>query len=230
MKMKKIFVILFSMICLQTNCQPLYDSLKVLFSDPVVFSKRGDYRKQGGIKVYLEEQLNKIHDKEIRQTAICAMVSNLYGFMWLDNEYLFDKLQSVINAPVSEKVQLKANEVYDEITSSLINRRIRDLRLPDTNGDTIRVSDYFEQFDYTILDLWATWCKPCIEEMKKFNDLRDKYNIQFYSISFDDELEKVVRFVKKYDKFTWPIVFAGKDSHLWEDYFRIRFLPTYYYN
>lgn len=207
--------------------QAKYDSLLKAFSDEVIFHKRSDLNKEGGIPSHLDHELGKIPDVEIRQMAICAMVDNLFGFVWMDSLYLKTKLKTVLENPASEEIKQLATRVSREINNTLINKRIRDISLPDSNDKLVSLYSLLKDYDYVVIDLWATWCAPCIGEMKNFNGYKNKYNIQFYSISFDDERSKVLKFTKKHDDYTWPIVFAGKTSELWE-YFRIRFVPAYY--
>ncbi len=51
-----------------------------------------------------------------------------------------------------------------------------------------------------VLNLWATWCEPCIEEIPSLNELQRKYrdkNILFYALSVDNDSTKLKNFVKK---------------------------------
>lgn len=54
-------------------------------------------------------------------------------------------------------------------------------------GGTNSLSDFKGKYVY--IDLWATWCKPCIEEIPYLKNIEKKYkdkNISFLSISLDD--------------------------------------------
>jgi thiol-disulfide isomerase/thioredoxin len=52
-----------------------------------------------------------------------------------------------------------------------------------------------------IINFWATWCKPCIEELPEFEAINDKYKwVKVVLISLDDVevlQKKVLPFVKK---------------------------------
>jgi thiol-disulfide isomerase/thioredoxin len=51
------------------------------------------------------------------------------------------------------------------------------------------------------INLWATWCPPCIAEMPDINrlygQLQNEENIRFLMISIDDDFNKAIRFVNK---------------------------------
>ncbi len=82
---------------------------------------------------------------------------------------------------------------------------------------------------YVYIDVWATWCNPCLAEIPALKSLEKKYhskNIQFVSISIDDEstagswdkaLAKWRKMVK--DKnLTGAQLYAGKDIQFMRDY------------
>ena len=81
-----------------------------------------------------------------------------------------------------------------------------------------------------VIELWASWCAPCVKEMPKIPELRaSNPNIEFYSISLDKDIDKMVSFVNK-KKYDWPIVYGGYEDDnkdLW-DYLNIVAIPKYY--
>jgi thiol-disulfide isomerase/thioredoxin len=55
------------------------------------------------------------------------------------------------------------------------------------NGETTSLKDL--EGKYVYLDIWATWCGPCIAEIPSLKKLEKEYhdkNISFVSISIDD--------------------------------------------
>jgi thiol-disulfide isomerase/thioredoxin len=203
--------------------QSAYDSLKNAYPAQYIFEQR----KKGDSFKFIKDEINSIKNPEVKQLATCAIASNVYGYGFVDNKKVLSLVEDVIASPKSESVRIVAIQTKEELTRTLIGTKIQSIRLPSPGGDTIKLADYYaSKFDYIIVDLWATWCGPCIAEMKKFNDLRKQYNVEFYSISLDDDVSKVQKFVKRNPDYTWPIVFAGKGSPLW-DYFKARLIPAF---
>ena len=68
----------------------------------------------------------------------------------------------------------------------------------DINGEKVRLSDF--KGKYVLIDLWATWCKPCCYEIPFVKEiehrLKDK-NIVFVSISSDKDVEAWKKMVKE---------------------------------
>lgn len=80
----------------------------------------------------------------------------------------------------------------------------KQLDLKIKQNSNLSESSFFRK-DYTadnliVLNLWATWCKPCIEEMPLLNRVKRKYNndkISFLSMSIDTDSIKLVNFLNK---------------------------------
>lgn len=52
-----------------------------------------------------------------------------------------------------------------------------------------------------LLSFWATWCKPCLEEMSEFNKIYDEYKDKGFTIlAISTDAEKSVAKVKPYIK------------------------------
>ena len=74
-----------------------------------------------------------------------------------------------------------------------------------------------------VLDFWATWCGPCVEEMPKMKELYAKYRdrgVEFIGVSLDEPkeeggLDKLKDFVAK-NHIPWPQYYQGNG---WESEF-----------
>ena len=59
--------------------------------------------------------------------------------------------------------------------------------------------DYLQSNKVICLNLWATWCGPCVKEMPMLNSLKKRYeaqNITFISMSIDSDTLKLRKFLQ----------------------------------
>ena len=86
-----------------------------------------------------------------------------------------------------------------------VNFPAPDLTLTDTNGVSRSLADYREQV--VLVNLWATWCPPCKEEMPTLQAFYEDYKDQGFvviAINDGDPAGDVVQFVKDYE-LTFPV-------------------------
>lgn len=87
-----------------------------------------------------------------------------------------------------------------------------ELRFKHFNGNLWRLDDHLGKV--IVVNYWATWCSPCLEEIPYFNKLAREYsnkNVQFIGVSLDNDLSMVPTFVERYS-ISYPIVVPDKDD------------------
>ena len=60
-------------------------------------------------------------------------------------------------------------------------------------GEEIRLSDYIGKKQLVLLDFWASWCIPCIQEIPLLKKVQEKYEhqgLQIVGVSVDSDREK----------------------------------------
>ena len=96
--------------------------------------------------------------------------------------------------------------------SSLMNKvdnvKPADFSLYDINGNLIN----FQQFkgSYLLVNFWATWCKPCVNEIPSLNNLHKKLsinnNFQVIAINIGQDKTVVEKFLNDVPKIDFMIL------------------------
>lgn len=74
-----------------------------------------------------------------------------------------------------------------------------DFVLPDLAGKPHHLADFRGRV--VVLNFWATWCPPCIDEMpslERLHDALDDKGIAVLAVSVDERFSDIEEFVKKY--------------------------------
>ncbi|MEX0813961.1 MAG: TlpA disulfide reductase family protein [Chitinophagales bacterium] len=100
-----------------------------------------------------------------------------------------------------------------------------------TAGDEVKILNY-EQFEKRIksdkegtvvYNFWATWCKPCVEEIPYFEKINAEYKekgvrVVFVSLDFKSQYEKkLLPFVEKNEMKSEVLLLDAPDYNNWLD-------------
>ena len=105
-------------------------------------------------------------------------------------------------------------QAYKELQKQVANGKpAPDFSYPDIHGNTQSLSSLKGQVVY--IDLWATWCGPCVAETPYFETLKKEYaekDVAFVSISMDSDSAKWARWVHDKNMTGYQLLAGGKHA------------------
>ncbi len=70
-------------------------------------------------------------------------------------------------------------------------KKVPTVKIKNINGQQFNTADIQNDGKPMIISFWATWCKPCIKELKaideSFEDWVDETGVKLYAVSIDDK-------------------------------------------
>ena len=83
----------------------------------------------------------------------------------------------------------------DPLPEILRGKPTPDFQLPDSTGHTVSLRDQIGH--PVLLNFWATWCPPCVDEVPSLEDLARRIegtDLRMLAVSVDDEWSAIRRF------------------------------------
>ncbi|MBR0331963.1 MAG: AhpC/TSA family protein [Alistipes sp.] len=111
-----------------------------------------------------------------------------------------------------QRIELSASDV-----GGYEGERASDFERVAVDGTRVRMSDYLSQDGYLLLDFWASWCVPCIEQMPNVRRLCEEYSergLRIIGISSDDDVMAWRRAIEKYGLTAYPQVLNEEQSEV----------------
>ena len=139
---------------------------------------------------------------------------------------ILDILDSIaVKSKIAEHQKIAKN-IMTLLTKLIPGSKAPAFELFDLQNKLIKLSDFKGKYVY--LDFWATWCAPCLKEMRVLQKLSDKYKgqIEFVSISVDRDFSTMKKFLEKND-YSWTFLHYGGYKKVKSDY-NIKSIPAYF--
>ena len=87
--------------------------------------------------------------------------------------------------------------------------------VPTTSSNLMKNIKTFKGEKVVLLNVWALWCVPCVEEFPMIVDLGKQFEeleVVFISADFDDQIDEVEGFLKKKGVFSTSYIKKEKDE------------------
>lgn len=116
-----------------------------------------------------------------------------------------------------------------EVTTTdgpMLSAQSYDLTLTTPEGDRVRLRDFKGKILF--VNVWASWCPPCVAEMptieKLYNSISDNEDVKFLLISMDEKTENATDFMQG-KEFPMPYYFPADGL---PSVFRSSYIPSTY--
>ena len=93
------------------------------------------------------------------------------------------------------------------------NKKAPDFTLKDMQGNEVSLSDY--KGKVVLVNFWATWCPPCIEEMPSMEKLYKKLgsaDFVILAINIEPDAHEIVEEFLAKRSYTYPILLDGESK------------------
>lgn len=128
----------------------------------------------------------------------------------MDSVMAVVKYAKEIKAVNSHYNSLKAIEATKE------GKMFVDFEGQDTEGKTVKLSDYVGKGKYVLVDFWASWCGPCKMEIPNLVELHKKFNGEKFTVLGVNVWDQEAKFKEALEAegINYPQIYVPTDSEV----------------
>lgn len=153
----------------------------------------------------------KYIDSHRDQAIIPHLIEELIGF-----DYDISAIESYISAlnerqrcsPLGELMHIRHD--IAKLNGGEVGSKALDATLRSADGKQIKLSECYAK-GYVLLDFWASWCTPCINEIPRVRKLHEEHGdqLQIISISVDKSESDWRKAIEELHLTDWPQVIVN---------------------
>ena len=92
-------------------------------------------------------------------------------------------------------LSLQNEQIYD--TEDLVGKKITEVEIDLFGKDGTFNTKEISNYQFTLLNFWASWCRPCRKEHKNLIKLSENKNLKIIGINFKDDEINAKNFLKE---------------------------------
>ncbi len=137
---------------------------------------------------------------EIKNDEVQGELILMYSQYLRTYEEFLDFEQKYGKHLITDNQKERLNDKIKDVAKLAQGQMAVDFKFPDADNKEIALSDFKGKVVY--IDVWATWCAPCIKEIPSLKKLEEEYHgkdIVFMSVSTDEskDIQKWKDFIQK---------------------------------
>ena len=184
----------------------LNDSInKINYDDSIAYDASFDYRlltnnhfnnemAKGTNNVYevFQNGIHFVENTKSNNIKTSLTENYLYPFLNTRNDSLKSSFNKLYNLATDASLKVKLTERFEKIKNIVKGKNSPTFENYETHeGKRSSLKDF--EGNYVYVDIWATWCRPCLDEIPFLKKLEEKYHdkpLKFVSISADNNIDK----------------------------------------
>ncbi|WNH13678.1 TlpA family protein disulfide reductase [Thalassobellus suaedae] len=204
-----------------TSDHPSYSKEKFLAEKAVIEHNFDEKTKEYAIASLITVYHGRGFGYSKKSVSFFKNVIREYGKKYPDSEYT-KEMEDFIEDLNSFELKLSQSALNTKLLSK--------------NGDTLTLGEIFNRSNKRIrvINFWASWCPPCVSEIKKAQNFRDKLSVknsvEWIYLSIDEDEKKWLKKSKELESYlnirNQYLVINGKNSSLGR-YLKVHSIPRY---
>ena len=141
--------------------------------------------------------------------------------MMISHEILKEYQEFYLRKRSDHPLIKRANNLYIALSKIKTGQQYIDILLIDRENNTLKLSDLKKKKKYTILDLWAPWCGPCIRKSKLLKENYSRFSNNTQIIGVVGGISETQKAEKAIDRFKYPwknYLEISDKNKIWEKY------------
>lgn len=164
-------------------------------------------RKYMMLKYRIEEYEKNVINEIKRYDYSFFAADELFDKRVTISLYTLEKCYYILKKKLAGDITLKRLKDYIENEKKIeVGRMARSIRVFDQSAKQLTIdSGYFRKHNFTLIDIWASWCVPCRKNAKKMKEIyktADTSNFKIIGISIDSDTSAWLKAIKD-DEIVW---------------------------